>query len=186
MSNSLFFGKRLRIFKFIGYYSREALAIQINIDLPSEGIIRVLERIVVWRGYPTKFGMDNYGPKVISTNVAGWVEEHQIELELIQLGKPTQNSYIERYNRTYRDEILNMYVFRAFSEFRELNECWINERSEEWPHDSLSDLTPYEYMVTSKQSENFRLLCPKPAILTCRSVITKGKCRSKYLSLIHI
>jgi putative transposase len=42
--------------------------------------------------------------------LADWAEEHAIDLEFIQPGKPMQNSYVERFNRTFRDEILNMYV----------------------------------------------------------------------------
>ena len=56
--------------------------------------------------------MDN-GPEFISSTLADWSEEHAIDLEFIQPGKPTQNSYVERFNRTFRDEILNMYVFKT-------------------------------------------------------------------------
>jgi putative transposase len=78
--------------------------------------------------------------------LADWAEENGIELEFIQPGKPTQNSYIERFNRTYRDEILNMYVYKTLNEVRDLTEKWIVEYNEERPHDSLEDLTPIEYL----------------------------------------
>ena len=158
MSDSLFCGRRFRTFNVVDDYSREALAIEIDIGLPSERVIRVLERIVAWRGYPAKLRIDN-GPELISANLAEWAEEHDVELQFIQPGKPTQNSYVERFNRTFRDEILNMYVFKTLSEVRELTEQWMTEYNEERPHDSLGDLTPYEYMVTSKQPENSRSLC---------------------------
>ena len=74
---------------------------------------------------------------------------HSIELEFIQPGKPTQSSYVERFNRTFRDEVLNMYVFRRLSEVREITLKGINEYNEERPHESLGDLTPYEFMATS-------------------------------------
>jgi len=51
-----------------------------------------------------------------------------------------------------------MYVFRTLTEVREITEKWINEYNEERPHDSLDDLTPYEYMVTSKPPGNSNLL----------------------------
>ena len=73
------------------------------------------------RVYPVKLRMDN-GPEFISITLASWAEEHGIALEFIKPGKPTQNSYIERFNRTYRDEILNMYVFRILNEVRELKD----------------------------------------------------------------
>ncbi len=94
--------------------------------------------------------MDN-GPEFISSTLADWAEEHDIELEFIQPGKPTQNSYIERFNRTFRDEVLNMYVFSSLSEVRARTESWMNEYNEERPHDSLGDLTPREYSLAHQQ-----------------------------------
>ena len=100
--------------------------------------------------------MDN-GPEFISTTLAEWAEEHNITLEFIQPGAPTQNSYVERFNRTYRDEILNMYVFQTLNEVRERTENWIREYNEERPHDSLGDLTPWEYLAKHQPLENSNL-----------------------------
>jgi len=115
-------------------------------------VIRVLERIVAWRGYPKQLGMDN-GPEFISTILAEWAEEHNIKREFIKPGTPTQNSYVERFNRTYRDEILNMYVFKTLNEVREITENWNREYNQERPHDLLKDLTPWEYLAVHKQQE---------------------------------
>ncbi|MBL1142296.1 MAG: transposase, partial [Proteobacteria bacterium] len=84
-------------------------------------------------------------------------EEHDIELEFIQPGKPTQNSYVERFNRTYRDEILNMYAFKTLTQVREITDNWIREYNEERPHDALGDLTPNEYLMTNNPLENSNL-----------------------------
>ena len=70
--------------------------------------------------------MDN-GPEFISNTLADWAEEHAIDLEFIQPGKPMQNSYVERFNRTYRDEILNRYVFKSLTQVRQLTGNWIIE-----------------------------------------------------------
>ena len=81
----------------------------------------MFDRVVVWREYPCTLHMDN-GPEFISTILADWAEDHTVNLEFIQPGKPTQNAYIERFNRTYRDEVLNMYVFKTLSEVRTITE----------------------------------------------------------------
>ena len=97
--------------------------------------------------------MDN-GPELIATALADWAEEHDVELEFIQPGKPTQNSFVERFNRTYRDEVRNMYVFKTLNEVREITDRWITEYNEERPHDSLEDLTPIEYLNKYQGQEN--------------------------------
>jgi putative transposase len=84
----------------------------------------VLDRVAAWRGYPLKIRVDN-GSEFISLVLTDWSEEQGIEIECIQPGKPTQNSYVERFNRTYRGEILNMYVFKTLNEVRELTDNWI-------------------------------------------------------------
>ena len=112
----------------------------------------------MWRWYPTKLRMDN-GPEFISITLASWAEDHGITLEFIKPGKPTQNYYIERFNRTYRDEILNMYVFRILSEVRELTDSWVTEYTEERPRDALNDLTPWEYLTKHEQAETSNYGC---------------------------
>ncbi|UYF99505.1 IS3 family transposase [Halomonas sp. GD1P12] len=158
MSDSLFCGRRFRTFNVVDGFNREVLAIEIDLNLPAPGVIRVLERIIAWRGYPTKRRMDN-GPEFISLALADWAEQRSIELAFIKRGTPTQNSYVERFNRTYRDEILNMYVFRNLTEVRELTESWMTEYNDERPHDSLEDLTPWEYLAKHQQVENSNQRC---------------------------
>jgi putative transposase len=88
-------------------------------------MIRVLDRVVANRGYPLKMQMDN-GPELISLALAQWAEDHSVMLEFIKPGKPTQNAFIERFNRTYRTEILDFYQFRTLNEAREITESWLN------------------------------------------------------------
>ena len=102
--------------------------------------------------------MDN-GPEFISTALADWAEEHGIEPKFIQPGKPTQNSYVERFNRIYRDEVLNMYMFKTLNEVREITQKWIREYNDERPHNSLGDQTPWEYLAKHESLENSNLGC---------------------------
>lgn len=94
MSDSLFCGRRFRTFNLVDDFNCESLAIEIDLSLPAPRVIRVLERVIAWRGQPRKLRMDN-GPEFISTALADWAEEQQIQLEFIKAGMPTQNSYVE-------------------------------------------------------------------------------------------
>lgn len=146
MSDALMSGQRFRTFNVLDDFSREVLAVEVDTNLPAARVIRVLERVAAWRGYPHKMRMDN-GPEFISVQLAGWAEQHGVGLEFIQPGKPTQNSYVERFNRTFRDEILNFYVFSKLSEVRSIVDDWIKEYNEQRPHESLGNLTPGEFAL---------------------------------------
>lgn len=152
MSDSLFCGRRFRTFNVLDDFNREALAIEIDVGLPAERIKRVLDRVGTWRGYPHKLRTDN-GPELLSATLADWAEAHAIELEFIQPGKPTQNSYVERFNRTYRNEVLDIYVFRTLAEVRTITAQWMAQYNQERPHDALGDLTPVEFWQAQQPQE---------------------------------
>ena len=112
MHYPLVYGRRLRTFNVVDVFNREAMAIEIDLNTSAQRVVRVLDRIVANREYPLKLRMDN-GPELISLTLAQWAEEHDVTLEFIKPGKPTQNAFIEWFNRTYRTEILDFYQFRT-------------------------------------------------------------------------
>ncbi len=146
MSDALWCGRRFRTFNVADDFNREVLSIEIDLNLPAARVVRVLERIAAWRGYPEKIRMDN-GPEFIAGALSDWAQQHGVELEFIQPGRPMQNGFIERLNRSYREAVLDMYVFKTLDEVRERTEAWIADYNEVLPHDSLGDLTPVEYRV---------------------------------------
>ena len=113
MSDSLYPSRRFKTFNVVDDHNREALTIEVNLNLPASRIIRVLDQVTLIRGYPNKLRRDN-GPKMTSLALATWAGEHQVQLDFIQSGKSTQNAFIERFNRTYRSEVLDKFnlIFR--------------------------------------------------------------------------
>ena len=143
MSDALMNGKRFRTANVIDDYNREVLGIRVSISLPSQKVTSFLDDIAQERGYPQKIRMDN-GPENISKIFKQWAKKCDIELEYIQPGKPAQNGYIERFNRTYREEVLDMYLFRNLQEVQDITNEWIMDYNNERPHHSLKNLPPHE------------------------------------------
>lgn len=144
MSDSLENGRMIRTLNVIDDFNREALWIEIDTSLPSERVTRVLEMIASWRGLPEQIRMDN-GPELISKRMAEWADSKGVTLAYIEPGKPAQNAYIERFNRTYREDILDAYLFKSLQEVREITEQWIEEYNGFRPHEALGGIPPYYF-----------------------------------------
>lgn len=153
MSDALYNGRRFRTLNILDEGVREGLGIEIDTSLPAERVIRVMEQIAVWRGLPKAIRCDN-GPEFIAQSIVDWCELHGIELRHIQPGKPNQNAFIERFNRTYRDEVLSAYLFEDLDQVRDMTHEWLYLYNERRPHDSLGGLPPsiYRQSLEAKNS----------------------------------
>lgn len=87
--------------------------------------------------------MDN-GPEFTSKDFVLWCAQRQIAIQYIQPGRPMQNGFIERFNGSYRKEVLNAYAFFELNEVRMITEQWIEEYYYRRPHDALQNTTPNE------------------------------------------
>ena len=123
-SDALYSGKRFRTLNVIDDGVREVLSIVIDTSLPGGRVVRTLEQIAAWRGLASALRLDN-GPELISQVLVDWCEENNVQLRYIQPGKPNQNAFIERFNKTYRVEVLNAYLFRSFDQVREITDGWL-------------------------------------------------------------
>lgn len=90
-----------------------------------------------------------------------WAKNREILIHYIQPGKPAQNGFIERFNRTYREDILDMNVFRGIWEVREITRQWMQIYNRERPHESLGNLTPVAF---ARAREGMPSLAQKGAV----------------------
>jgi putative transposase len=157
MSDSLECGRAFRTLNIIDDFNREGLWIEIDTSLPAERVIRVLEMLALWRGYPQQLQIDN-GPELISHKLADWAEKHDVELAFIQPGKPAQNAYIERFNRTYREDVLDAYLFTTIQEVQAITEDWLEEYNTVRPHDALGGLPPYQFAAEKSKCVHLQVV----------------------------
>lgn len=159
MSDALYCGRRFRTLNVLDEGVREVLGIEIDTSLSAERVVRVMDQIANWRGYPQEMRCDN-GPEFISQAFMDWCGSHEIRLRYIQPGKPNQNAFIERFNRTYRNEVLSSYLFEDLDQVREITDGWILEYNEERPHDALGGLPPTLYRQSLKTKNSTFKLSP--------------------------
>ncbi len=151
MSDTLACGRRFRTFNVVDDFNREALHIEIDTSITSARLIRVFERLEDQHGLPQVLRTDN-GPEFLGEAFTSWAKAAGMAIQYIQPGKPNQNAYVERFNRTYRDELLDQYLFARLDDVREATYWWMIEYNEERPHDSLGDCTPAEARQQARNS----------------------------------
>ena len=152
MHDTLVCGKRFRTFNLLDEGAREALAIEIDSSLPAERVVRVLDRIKESRPLPRQIRIDN-GPELQSAKLVAWAETNGVKLHYIQPGKPTQNAYIERFNRTFRREVLDAHLFTSLTDVREIVHEWMTAYNDERPHEALGNVPPRVFSQQQARTE---------------------------------
>ena len=145
MSDSLTDGRLLRTFNVLDDYNREGLCIEVDLSLPSARVIRSLEQVIEWRGKPDAIRLDN-GPEYIAQSLIEWANAQQITLLYIQPGKPTQNAYIERFNRTARHEWLDLNLFESVEQAQNLATEWLWTYNNQRPHTAIGGIPPRQLL----------------------------------------
>lgn len=145
MHDALYSSRRFRTFNVLDESNREALAIEIGTSVPSARVIRVLERRIDLHGKPEALRMDN-GPEFTASAFEDWCRQRGIARKYIAPGKPDQNAFIERFNRTYRNEVLDAYVFESIEQVQLLTDDWLTVYNHERPHESLGRVPPLMFM----------------------------------------
>lgn len=156
MSDSLYQGSRFRLFNLIDDYNREAIAMEVDTSLRSARLVRLFERIESERPLPDILRTDN-GPEFLGEVFTNWCTEHGIFIDYIEPGKPNQNAFIERFNRSVRNEVLDLYLFRNLEQVREQISLWKMKYNELRPHDSLGGLPPVTYAKLNAENSSYDL-----------------------------
>lgn len=141
MADRLEDSRAFRLFNVLDDFNREGLGIEVDFSLPTPRVIRSLDQIIAWRGRPLSIRVDN-GPEYISEALKQWAANNGIALRHIQPGKPQQNAYIERYNRTVRHEWLDQYMFATIKEVQDYATDWLWTYNNERPNMGLGGITP--------------------------------------------
>lgn len=146
LSDALSYGRRVRVLIVMDDANREALAAFADYSICADKVIQVLEQLELEKGLPLSIRTDN-GPEFISKKLAKWCETKQIEQKFIQPGKPMQNGFNERLNRTYREDVLDAYFFDSLEQLRILSDKWLDTYNSKHPHRSMKGLTPNQKRI---------------------------------------
>ena len=119
MADRLGDGRQFRLLNVLDDFNREGLGIEIDFSLPADN-----------------------GPEYISGTLMEWAENRGITLAYIQPGKPQQNAYVERYNRTVRHEWLDLYIFESIKEVQQIATEWLWSYNHERPNMGNGGMTP--------------------------------------------
>lgn len=127
-------------------FSKESPMLLADNSLSGLRVIRALDELPA---LPRPIQIDN-GPEFISKAMLEWVYRRGIRPDLIRLGKPTDNAFIESFNGKFREECLNQHWFIVLKGRQRNYRTWRRECNEVRPHSSLGHLLPAEF---AKQSQ---------------------------------
>lgn len=144
MSDALADGRKIRTLNVIDHFNRKCIGIKLGFNLPARVVIKVMEQIIEMHGKPKRIRTDN-GPEFRSKLFQKWLEKNGISWSRIQKGKPQQNAIIERFNKTFREDVLDANIFNNIAHAEEITRAWIDEYNNERPHQSLNYQTPSNY-----------------------------------------
>ena len=142
-------GRRFRVLAIVDDFSRECLALVADTSLSGLRVTRELTAIIARRGRPRTIVSDN-GTELTSMAVLKWCQDTRIEWHYIAPGKPMQNAFVESFNGSFRDELLNETLFSSLAEAREKITAWKEDYNRTRPHSSLGNLTPHEFTMKSR------------------------------------
>ena len=147
MSDQLSSGRRIRLFNVIDDFTRQCLAIVVDVSINGHRVARELSRLIDLNGRPEFIVCDN-GTEYTSLVMFDWAQRSGVGLQFIQPGKPSQNGFCESFNGRVRDECLNESLFSSLREAQEITAKWRMAYNAERPHSALNWATPNEFATS--------------------------------------
>lgn len=157
MHDTLSNGINFRSLNIIDDYNREALSITVDTSLTSKRVIRELDKLIAWRDKPGKIRVDN-GPEFVAEALNRWAKKRTIDIKFIEKGKPHQNGFMERFNRSFREEVLDAYQFNRLNEAQLMANAWMWIYNNQRPHKSLGYRSPVDFLKWHQQTDQFPTL----------------------------
>jgi transposase InsO family protein len=134
-------GVPLKMLTLVDEYTRECLAIDVARKLTSDDVLERLSWLMATRGVPEHIRSDN-GPEFTATIVREWLTKVGVKTLFIEPGSPWENGYVESFNGTLRDELLDREIFYSLTEAKVLIEMWRKHYNGIRPHSSLGYRPP--------------------------------------------
>ena len=94
-----------------------------------------------------------YGTEFTSRAILKWAGDNDVDWHYIDPGKPQQNGFIESFNGSLRDELLNEEIFDTLDDARRKLALWRYDYNNVRPHSSLGNQTPAEARRALEQFE---------------------------------
>jgi putative transposase len=152
VEDALVNGTPLRILTVMDEFTREGLALDVDVSASAERVLGVLAALVAQHGAPAHLRSDN-GPEFVATAVKLWLAQRGVQTLYIDPGKPWQNGKEERFNGTVRDECLNRHAFASLAEAWMRLSTFQKEYNTVRPHSSLGDLTPHMFKTAWQRAQ---------------------------------
>jgi transposase InsO family protein len=143
-------GSPLRILNVVDEYTRVALGSRVARSIGAGDVIVELEQLFERHGRPAVLHSDN-GREFIAESLGEWLAAQGVKTAFIEKGSPQQNAFVERFNGTMRDEVLNGEEFDNLLEARVVIANWLVEYNTLRPHRGLGMLTPAAYAANCNE-----------------------------------
>lgn len=116
------------------------------------------EPLIKRRRKPEKIRIDNIS-ELVARIMQDWSKENGINFSHIQPEKPTRNAYIERFNGSFRNGVLDAYLFNSVDDVRDRAVIWMHDYNNHRPHESCKKPATYpifKRVITFKEMSFFK------------------------------